>query len=727
MKSKTVKLIFTALAFCLIISILAMGAFASGKTPEEQPTDTDSSSGSTTYTITCSSTVNGSISANKSTAKEGDSVVVTVTPADGYGVKSVYYTANGTQTTIPRSYGSEQYSFIMPAAEVVIGANFEKTYNLTLKVSPANSGTVTASDLVPFVNETVWLTVRSNDGYVIDSVKAQTESGNTRNIDVDSGDTFDMPTFHMPADNVTVTAYFKSVALHKITVLNTDEHGAVYANPNSDVSEGTTVTVTAWPKDGYVLDTLTVKDASNNNVSVSGTGNTRTFRMPDSDVTVSGTFKSSDDSEFTITCDPVSHGTVNWTPKQDSYEYNDWVRVTVEPKRGYYLQSLKINGTEVKTNGTYYDFQIREDVNITATFTNRLGVTVNYNGSGLYGTVNIFDYNWSSASYFKYNDSVWIECKPKDGYAVDEVTVTDDVTGLTISTSKSSFYDDCYSFTMPSHPVTVNVKFVVGEHKIEIAETKNGKVTVSQENASEDDRIIVSVEPDKNYKLTLLTIKTADGVKVTYTESAIKENTYYFDMPDADVTISAVFGYALDYMPFTDVKSYDWFYDAVQFVYGSGIMNGVSETSFSPDSDITRGMVVTMLWRLAGEPYVGGSYFNDVPSGEYYSVAVAWSAKYGIVDGVTETTFGVNASITREQLAAILYRYAKWMGYSTLGSSLSGYSDVNSISSWAKDAMGWAVRNGIISGVTTTRLNPTGTATRAQVAQMFLNFYEFLN
>ena len=179
-------------------------------------------------------------------------------------------------------------------------------------------------------------------------------------------------------------------------------------------------------------------------------------------------------------------------------------------------------------------------------------------------------------------------------------------------------------------------------------------------------------------------------------------------------------------LPFTDVKSGDWFYEAVQYVYDKGMMTGVSADRFAPASTTTRGMIVTILYRLENEPAVsGGSAFTDVEIGAWYADAVAWAAANDIVNGTSATTFAPNSPITREQMAAILYRYAAYKGYDvSQKADLSGYTDAASISGYAKDALAWANAQKLITGVTDTTLNPQGSATRAQVATILMRLCE---
>ena len=183
-----------------------------------------------------------------------------------------------------------------------------------------------------------------------------------------------------------------------------------------------------------------------------------------------------------------------------------------------------------------------------------------------------------------------------------------------------------------------------------------------------------------------------------------------------------------DGLPFTDVKTRDWFYDNVVYVYENGLMDGVSDTLFDPDGTVTRGMIVTILHRLEGEPESDFKLpFDDVKEGQWYAEAVRWAAGEGIVNGVSETEFAPNAAVTREQLAAILHRYAQHKGYDvSIGESTNilSYSDFASISEYAISAMQWVCGEGIITGVTESTLEPQGTATRAQSAAMLMRFIE---
>ncbi len=178
--------------------------------------------------------------------------------------------------------------------------------------------------------------------------------------------------------------------------------------------------------------------------------------------------------------------------------------------------------------------------------------------------------------------------------------------------------------------------------------------------------------------------------------------------------------------PFTDVATDDWYYDAVAYAVSSGLFGGMTETTFGPDTAMTRAMLVTVLYRLDSEPGVtGDNPFDDVADGEWYTDAVIWASENKIVGGYGGGLFGTNDSVTREQLATILYNYADYKGYDvTAVEDFSAYTDADDISSWAYTALSWANAKGLITGVTEMTLEPSGSTTRAQVATIFMRLAE---
>ena len=260
------------------------------------------------------------------------------------------------------------------------------------------------------------------------------------------------------------------------------------------------------------------------------------------------------------------------------------------------------------------------------------------------------------------------------------------------------------------------------------SDVTGGEISVSPSRAAKNATVTITVKPDEGYELDKLTVTDADGETVELTQKSDTE--YTFKMPASKVTVEVSFAEiepTPSELPFTDVAADAWYHDAVAYVYDNGMMNGVTENTFAPNATTTRGMIVTMLHRLEGKP--GVNYllpFGDVPEGLWYTEAVRWAASEGIVNGVSDTSYAPDNAITREQMAAILYRYAQYKGYDTSvgGMSLAEYTDADQISSYATTAMQWANENGLITGRTDTTLIPQGTATRAEVATILMRFCE---
>ena len=193
------------------------------------------------------------------------------------------------------------------------------------------------------------------------------------------------------------------------------------------------------------------------------------------------------------------------------------------------------------------------------------------------------------------------------------------------------------------------------------------------------------------------------------------------------VSVYQVGGETITALPFTDVADSAWYRNAVAYVYDNGLMNGTTAVTFGPDVNTTRGMIVTILYRMEGEPDAGESSFTDVAAHMYYADAIAWAEQNGIVTGVSETEYQPERAITREEMAAILYRYAGYKGYDTTGrADLSGYADADAISPYAVEALQWAGAEELIQGVTTTTLEPQGSAIRSHVATMLMRLDQMI-
>ncbi len=259
---------------------------------------------------------------------------------------------------------------------------------------------------------------------------------------------------------------------------------------------------------------------------------------------------------------------------------------------------------------------------------------------------------------------------------------------------------------------------------------EGGSVTADSKRAARGDTIVLTVSPDEGYVLEQLTVKNESGTELKLTDMG--DGKFSFTMPAGDVSVLASFVKEQAQeavLPFTDVEEGAWYYDAVAYVYDKGMMTGVTDTTFEPDATTTRGMIVTMLYRLEGEPAVdNAAAFADVAAGAWYEKAVAWASQNGIVNGYGDDLFGPNDAITREQMAAILFRYAQYKGLEavTLEENLGAFEDAGQISEYAVQAFNWVVGQGLMTGVTDTTLEPASSATRAQVATILMRYCEAL-
>lgn len=257
----------------------------------------------------------------------------------------------------------------------------------------------------------------------------------------------------------------------------------------------------------------------------------------------------------------------------------------------------------------------------------------------------------------------------------------------------------------------------------------NGFIGVNPSQAEPGDIVTITIDPDAGYELDALIVTDSSGNQIAIEKET--DTCYTFKMPRGRVSIDATFIAIEDESasqtfgePFTDVSSRDWFYDAVEYVYENGMMQGTSSSLFEPNGVATRAMVVTILHRCERETRTYKSDFTDVASNMYYADAVAWAQANGIVNGTSATTFSPNDPITREQMATILYRYADFKDYDMTigGMSLHKYTDADQISAFANDAMRWANENELITGDTAMSLNPQDNATRAEVAMILMRF-----
>lgn len=309
-----------------------------------------------------------------------------------------------------------------------------------------------------------------------------------------------------------------------------------------------------------------------------------------------------------------------------------------------------------------------------------------------------------------------------------------------------------YTFTMPEKNVTITAQWKekttptpspggngsgsggVTSYPVTVNSPANGTVAADKKSAASGATVTITVTPETGYKVGTVTVKDKNGKTIAATE---KDGKYSFQMPASAVSVDVTFvkdgqssvgdcpkDSTCPVDPFKDTANNAWWHDGIHYCVQQGLMNGVASDQFAPNGTTTRAMIVTILWRMEGSPATSyGMSFTDVPAGQWYTEAIRWAQSTGVVTGYDAKTFGPNDNVTREQLAAILYRYTAHKGGDvSKRSTLAQFTDVNQISSWALENIQWANAVGMVNGRTDTTIVPKGNATRAEAASMIQRF-----
>ena len=327
----------------------------------------------------------------------------------------------------------------------------------------------------------------------------------------------------------------------------------------------------------------------------------------------------------------------------------------------------------------------------------------------------------SGSGEYSEGETVTIKAGERSGYKFSGWT-TDD--GVQFADSKSAET----TFTMPSKAVTVTANWTKSSGG-NGGGGGNVRYTVSFETNGGNDIASKTVTKNSVIKEPESPIKDGFDFEGWYTDKGLKTKYDFTEKVTKNFTLYAKWTEKDNgewKNPFTDVKENDWFYDSVKYAYENDLMKGISNTEFAPDSDVTRAMFVTVIYSMENEPQTGKCAFTDVESGSYYESAVAWTNENGIVSGISEDCFAPNEPITREQMAAIIYRYAAFKGYDITTSSNTSYTDNDNISDYAKDAVIWAAEKSVMTGNTDGSFAPKANTTRAQAASVFMRMVENL-
>ena len=535
--------------------------------------------------------------------------------------------------------------------------------------------------------------------------------------------------------------YTDSYGYYEITPSCDSTKGSVTLSRNR-ANYGDNVTVQIYPAAGYRINTVFVQDSE----GVRNYGDAYMIQFDcrgDTVVEVSFIEVGTGMYELGYVDYPDNTVRVSFTDSRgyaiSSANEGDIVTMTVNTVSGYKIKSVAYSNSLGYITGGYYSY---DSTQFSYTFTMEARdtyFTINTEATGAYSiSVSSANSYYGSVSIkngiekANYGDTVTFTVRPAYQYILKSVSVyTNDSYRQSIQVTRDKYDWNTFSFTMPNASVVIAPTYTSDYYTISVDGGSHGSVSIEAEPAGtnsyygiRNEYVYIDATPNTGYKVKSVTVvdKYNDSIKVYESSTA---NRYYFTMPDSNVTVNVEFTPRVMSNPFTDVRSTDWFYDAVNYVYSEGIMDGTSVYMFSPNNATSRGMLVTILWRLAGQPVVTGTSFSDVSSSAYYYYAVLWASKYGIVDGLGNNMFGPDQAITREQFAVILYRYAQHCGYSTsANSTLVGYADSNKISSYALTAMRWACGAGLFEGDERANLNPQGQTTRAAAAKLLMTFQE---
>ena len=698
------------------------------------------------HTVTLDSASGDYITVENNSVMEGDWVIVTPTDIVGVTINSVWYT-DGAGEKIPLSEENGQYKFQMGTSDVTVGADVTPvvsptSYNIVVQTN-IEGGQINFNSSSAPAGSTVTFTVTAYSGFEINEVCYYFENTNQKVILYGTNGTYSFP---MPNGNIRLEASFTYTGQGtKYYPVTTSSNFGGTISDSGWATYGSDFTVKIEPYNGYSLKSIKVNGWDYIGMVEWHTNwwgykyGILTFKVygnTDVDVVFEEDAQPGTDYHYINVTNPGWHCSVN--VPSGAYCGEDVTIKLSNFDTGYTLSYLKVDGVYVKPyayNGYLaYTFKMpSHSVAIevgTTSVSGKYYIDTSYDstlgGVEVWVNNNYVGNNWHQGSWADYQDTVSFKVKPYYSDDVVSVSVVGKQTGWTYSYDYNS-YSGWYTFSMPKEDVTISVDFRSGVHKVYVDKVTDGKLTVSDDWAKYGQIVYVTAVPDYGCTLSSLSVRTATGDSV-HVYNAQKADTYYFYMPDQYVSVSAVFTGKYTSVPFNDVSYGDWYYNAVQFVYSRGIMDGVDYYKFAPNGTITRGMILTMLWRMAGEPFeMPVTSFTDVEIGRYYTTAVAWACRNGIADGMGETKFGPNDAITREELVTLMYRYAQYFGHSCIGTSIEGFADAGSVSSYAYNAMCWAYKAGVVTGTTGSRLNPQGTASRAEAAQMIMSFSSFLN
>ena len=627
---------------------------------------------------------------------------------------SVTVTEDGATTTTPYETLADALKAVKDSGGTITllkDATLENAnYTINKSVTITGTGTITATN--PNIHA---FTISDQSSLTLNGVKLKITGKENYGIDVRYGATLTLNNAEIDVSgvsNATISASWGSASaepgkfiLNNSKITATDIGGNFSNGGTWTIGTGSKVTIDGCTTHGFSASAIIVKDGAT--VDIRNTGyrgisiNDANGKLEIQDggvvnVTNAGT----DDSDAydavylsknaTAGLQIAEGATLNVTKGEEG---NDRIMLTDEAAKTSKMEGTVIGSLELPDNSSY------------------CAVVYVSNGEQV-----------GQAVVSKNSTITLMKALPNQGYnhfqgwksSVDGKTYDAD-TQVTITANTT--FTAVWSYIPPANP----------NYRIDIPAVEGGTVTADPSAAKAGATVTLTATPDEGYAVGTITVTDRFGDAVKVTENA--DGTYTFTMPNGQVTVKATFVETQEPAPaepFPDVDENDWFYDEVVYVYENGLMNGVENNQFAPNTATNRAMLATILYRLAGEPAVSGDLpFTDVAAGTWYTDAVLWAAQNGIVNGLGENAFAPMNTLTREQLVTMLYRYAEAEGYDVSASAdLSGYPDAGQVQDYAQPAMAWAVAENIIQGMEDGTLKPAGNASRAQIATILMRFCE---
>ena len=570
------------------------------------------------------------------------------------------------------------------------------TYTVT--VSNDGYGTGTATPSTAAAGTTITLTATPNKGYHFKEWQV-----------IRGGVTITNNNFTMPNNNVEVKAIFEKdtpPAPTEYTITMTSGGNGTASASHAKAVVGTEIRLTATPKTGYHFKEWEV-------ISGGVTIESNKFIMPDGNVTIKAIFEKDPPpvpTEYTITVTSGGNGTAS--ASHAKAVVGTEIRLTATPKTGYHLKEWEVisGGVTIKDDKFLMP---NDNVEVKAIFEkdSPTEFTITFDGNG--GTLSVGSMTTTNQKLASLPSASRSGSYSFDGWYTKKNGGTNVTTATVFSANTTVYAHWTYTggggggYNPPVTYYTLRFETGGGSDIPSVREAYNAYIDLTGYVPTWRGHTFIGWYSERSL------MNKVSGVYLT-----------------RDMTVYA--GWRVDENPntganpFTDVSEKDWFYGDVMFVYENGLMLGTSKTLFSPHGTATRGMMATILWRMEGSPVPKGkNSFTDVEAGKWYADAITWTAENSIFAGYGKDKFGPDDPITREQLAAIFYRYVDYKGYDlTVKENLDKFKDADKITDYAKTAMQWAVGSGLVKGKSGNLLDPQGTATRAEIAAMLHRFIE---